>query len=46
MPTSGPLLTHYDVDVAGAALSKRETVTLLASVQYAWPGSVLDVETD
>src|SRR5712691_8142565 len=33
----GADLTHYDVDVAGAALSKRETVTLPASVQYAWP---------
>src|SRR3989475_10340753 len=33
----GANLTHYDVDVAGAALSKRETVTLPASVQYAWP---------
>src|SRR6266480_4904272 len=33
----GAELTHYDVDVAGAALSKRETVTLPASVQYAWP---------
>ncbi len=33
----GADLTHYDVDVAGAALIKRETVTLPASVQYAWP---------
>ncbi len=33
----GPDLTHYDVDVAGAELTKRETVTLPASVQYAWP---------
>src|SRR5438874_12942356 len=33
----GADLTHYDVDVAGAALLKRETVTLPASVQYAWP---------
>ena len=33
----GPDLTHYDVDVAGAQLIKRETVTLPASVQYAWP---------
>src|ERR1700745_614736 len=30
-------LTHYDVDVAGAELIKRETVTLPAGVQYAWP---------
>jgi 6-phosphogluconolactonase len=30
-------LTHYDVDVAGAELTKRETVTLPAGVQYAWP---------
>ena len=33
----GADLTHYDVDVAGAELSKRETVTLPAGVQYAWP---------
>src|SRR5919201_4247554 len=33
----GPELTHYDVDVAGAELIRRETVTLPAGVQYAWP---------
>jgi 6-phosphogluconolactonase (cycloisomerase 2 family) len=33
----GPNLTHYEVDVAGAELIKRETVTLPAAVQYAWP---------
>lgn len=33
----GADLTHYDVDVAGAALIRRATVTLPASVQYAWP---------
>ncbi len=33
----GPELTHYDVDVAGAALIKHTTVTLPAGVQYAWP---------
>ena len=33
----GPDLTHYDVDVAGADLIKRGTVTLPAGVQYAWP---------
>src|SRR5258707_512449 len=33
----GPDLTHYDVDVTGAELIKRETVTLPAAVQYAWP---------
>src|SRR5260221_9312658 len=33
----GADLTHYDVDVAGAELIKRATVTLPASVQYAWP---------
>lgn len=33
----GAELTHYDVDVAGAALIKRATVTLPAGVQYAWP---------
>src|SRR5215472_7410213 len=33
----GSDLTHYDVDVADAELIKRETVTLPAGVQYAWP---------
>src|SRR5438105_15242026 len=33
----GADLAHYDVDVAGAELIKRETVTLPAGVQYAWP---------
>ena len=33
----GAELTHYDVDVAGAALIKHATVTLPAGVQYAWP---------
>jgi 6-phosphogluconolactonase len=33
----GADLTHYDVDVASASLIKRGTVTLPASVQYAWP---------
>jgi 6-phosphogluconolactonase (cycloisomerase 2 family) len=33
----GADLTHYDVDVNGAQLIKRETVTLPGGVQYAWP---------
>src|SRR6476660_4713769 len=33
----GADLTHYDVDVASAELITRETVTLPAGVQYAWP---------
>jgi 6-phosphogluconolactonase (cycloisomerase 2 family) len=33
----GADLTHYELDVAGAALIQRETVTLPAGVQYAWP---------
>ena len=33
----GPTLTHYDVDMAGAELSRRGSVTLPANVQYAWP---------
>lgn len=32
----GPELTHYDVDVPGAALIKRGSVTLPANVQYVW----------
>jgi 6-phosphogluconolactonase len=33
----GADLTHYDVDVVGAELVRRETVNLPAGVQYAWP---------
>jgi 6-phosphogluconolactonase len=33
----GPTLTHYDVDVPSAELSRRSSVTLPANVQYAWP---------
>ena len=33
----GPTLTHDDVDVPGAALSGRSSVTLPANVPYAWP---------
>ena len=33
----GADLTHYEVDVEGAALTRRGTVTLPAGVQYAWP---------
>jgi 6-phosphogluconolactonase len=33
----GPTLTHYDVDATAAELSRRNSVTLPANVQYAWP---------
>ncbi|HKS88226.1 MAG TPA: beta-propeller fold lactonase family protein [Stellaceae bacterium] len=33
----GPELTHYDVDVEGAALTRRGTVSLPANVHYCWP---------
>jgi 6-phosphogluconolactonase (cycloisomerase 2 family) len=33
----GPVLTHFDVDLANAALVKRDSVTLPAPVQYCWP---------
>ncbi len=33
----GPTLTHYDVDVQGAELSRRSAMTLPANVQYVWP---------
>jgi 6-phosphogluconolactonase (cycloisomerase 2 family) len=33
----GPELTHYEVDVEDASLTRRGTVTLPAGVQYAWP---------
>lgn len=33
----GSLLSRYDVDVAGAALIRQDSVTLPAGVQYGWP---------
>ncbi len=33
----GPELTHYEVDVEGATLTRRATITLPANVHYAWP---------
>jgi len=33
----GNQLTHYGVDVAGAALTRRASVGLPANVQYVWP---------
>ena len=33
----GNELTHYDVDVGDAALTRRDAVSLPANVQYAWP---------
>lgn len=33
----GPEMTHYSVDVEGAALVRGGTVTLPANVHYAWP---------
>jgi 6-phosphogluconolactonase len=33
----GPVLTQYDVDVEGAPLLRRSTVTLPANVHYVWP---------
>jgi 6-phosphogluconolactonase len=35
--STGAELSLFEVDVAGAALEKRGTVTLPANVQYAWP---------
>ena len=32
----GPELTLFDIDMANAALTKRDTVTLPANIQYAW----------
>jgi 6-phosphogluconolactonase len=33
----GPELTHYDMDVDAATLTRRGSVRLPANVQYAWP---------
>src|SRR5262245_55040355 len=32
----GPDLTQFDVDINGAALTKRGTVTVPGNVQYVW----------
>ena len=33
----GPRLTHYEVDVEGAALRERGALDLPAGLMYAWP---------
>jgi 6-phosphogluconolactonase len=33
----GPELTHYEVDVEGASLTRRATVSLPANIHYCWP---------
>jgi 6-phosphogluconolactonase len=33
----GPELTHYDLDVEGATLTRRGTISLPANVHYCWP---------
>jgi 6-phosphogluconolactonase len=33
----GPVLTLYDLDIAGTTLTKRSAITLPANVQYLWP---------
>src|ERR1051326_5739033 len=33
----GPELTHYDLDVEAATLTRRGTVALPANVHYCWP---------
>lgn len=35
--SAGPELTHYELDVAAATLTKRSSVPLPRDVQYAWP---------
>lgn len=31
------VITHYEVDVDAATLTKKHTITVPAKVQYAWP---------
>ena len=33
----GPQLTHWEVDVESAALTRRATITAPANIHYAWP---------
>lgn len=33
----GPELTHYDLDVEKAELTRRDTISLSANVHYGWP---------
>src|SRR5205085_11065895 len=35
--SAGPELTHYDVEVENAELTRRDTISLPANVHYAWP---------
>jgi 6-phosphogluconolactonase len=35
--SAGPDLTHYQLDVGSATLTKRASVTVPENVQYAWP---------
>ncbi len=35
--STGPELTLYSVDVDGPALVKRDTISIAANIQYAWP---------
>lgn len=35
--SQGPLLIHYDLDVAGARLTAKAQTVLPANLQYAWP---------
>jgi 6-phosphogluconolactonase len=35
--SAGPELTLYSVDVDGASLTKRDTVSTAVNIQYAWP---------
>jgi len=33
----GPRLTLHDIDIDGATLTRRSTITLPSNIQYAWP---------
>ena len=33
----GDRLTHWDLDVEGATLARRDTITVPSNVQYLWP---------
>ncbi len=37
----GDQLTHFDVDVDAATLTRRASITLPSNVQYVWPGPMM-----
>lgn len=41
--STGPILNHFDLDVAAATLTRRDAAILPANLQYAWPHPSLKI---